>query len=334
MSNRISANWTRTLAVLAVAASGLCAGTALAADTVNVRYSWKLKGEYMAFYMAKEKGYFAKEGIDAKLGEGAGAQAALGSLIQGNEDVVVLPGIYAITAISKGMPIKMIALYHPVAPVGFLSNPENPVRVPKDLEGKSVSTAAGDTTVEYLPVLCSKAKIDCTKIKRVRGDMGMRVSQLQAKQVDLASTYLNVDPPMLEAQNLRFVIFDAAKFGLTVPGLALVSTDKAIQSKGDVLRRFIRAVNRGFESSRSDPTAAAEALLKSWSGGPPLTVVTEQVKKTLEFTPVATKEPLGYIDPAVVRSAVEEMALVNPQDASTKPLSDYYTNVLLAPAKN
>ena len=334
MPNRISANWTRTLAVLLLAASGLATGAAVAADQVNVRYSWKLKGEYMAFHMAKEKGFFAKEGIEAKLGEGAGAQAALGALVQGNEDVVVLPGIYAVTAISKGMPIKLIALDHPVAPVGFLSKPDNPVRTPKDLEGKSVSTAAGDTTVEYLPVLCVKAKIDCSKIKRVRGDMGMRVSQLHAKQVDLASTYLNVDPPMLEAQNLRFVIFDATKFGLTVPGLALVSTDKAIQSKGDVLRRFIRALNQGFESSRGDPAGAAEALLKSWSGGPSLAVVTEQVKKTLEFTPMATKEPLGYIDPSVIRSALDETALVNPQDKSAKPLDDYYTNVLLSPAKN
>lgn len=334
MSNRISASWSRAFAALLLVASGLGTGTVLAADQVNVRYSWKLKGEYMAFHMAKEKGYFAKEGIDAKLGEGAGAQAALGALVQGNEDVVVLPGIYAVTAIAKGMPIKLIALYQPVAPVGFLSHPDNPVRVPKDLEGKSISTAAGDTTVEYLPVLCSKAKIDCSKVKRVRGDMGMRVSQLHAKQVDVASTYLNVEPPMLEAQNLRFVVFDATKFGLTVPGLALVSTDKAIRTKGDVLRRFIRALNLGFESSRSDPTAAAEALLKSWSGGPPLAVVTEQVKKTLEFTPPATKEGLGFVDQAVVRLALDDMALVNPQDKSTRPIEDYYTNVLLSPAKN
>ena len=180
----------------------------------------------------------------------------------------------------------------------------------------------------------SPAKIDCSKIKRVRGDMGMRVSQLHAKQVDLASTYLNVDPPMLEAQNLRFVVFDATKFGLTVPGLALVSTDKAIQSKGDVLRRFIRGLNQGFESSRSDPEGAAQALLKNWSGGPSLAVVTEQVKKTLEFTPAPTTETLGFIDASVIRSALDEMALVNPQDKSTKPVEDFYTNALLAPSKN
>ncbi len=334
MSHRVSVNWTRLLAGLFVAASVLCTRPVLAADQVNVRFSWKLKGEYMAFYTAQEKGFFAKAGIEAKLGEGASAQAAIGSLIQGDEDVVVLPGIYALTAIGKGVPIKMIALYQPVAPVGFLSNPDKPVRTPKDLEGKSVATAVGDTTVQYLPILCIKAKIDCSKIKQVFGDINMRVPDLLAKQVDMAATYLNVDPPMLEAKNVHLVVFDASKFGLTVPGLALVSTDKKIQSKGDVLRRFLHAVIEGFDSSRSDPTGAAKALLKSWSGGPPLTVVTEQVKKTLEFTPVATKEPLGYIDPTVVRSALGEMALVNPQDASTKPLSDYYTNVLLAPAKN
>ena len=84
-----------------------------AADEVNVRFSWKLKGEYATFYTALERGFFAKRGLDVHLGEGAGAPAALGGLLQGQEDVVVLPGIFAISAIQKGMPIKLIAMYQP-----------------------------------------------------------------------------------------------------------------------------------------------------------------------------------------------------------------------------
>ncbi len=77
----------------------------------NVRYSWKLKGEYGPYFVAQDKGYFAQEGLKVRLGEGAGAQAALGALLQGQEDVVVLPGMFAMTAIAKGMPIKLVALY-------------------------------------------------------------------------------------------------------------------------------------------------------------------------------------------------------------------------------
>jgi NitT/TauT family transport system substrate-binding protein len=320
-------------AILAVVCLPLWAGLAQAADTINVRFSWKLKGEYAAFYVAQEKNYYAEQGVTVTMGEGSGAPAALGALLQGQEDAVVLPGIYALTAISKGMPIRLIALYHPLAPVGFLSRPDNPVRVPKDLEGKSVATSAGDTTVEYLPLLCQRNNIDCSKIKRVRGDVGVRVPQVLSKQVDAASTYLNVDPPVLESQNLDLVVFDAAKFGLQVPGMAIVSTDKLIREKSGPLRAFLRAVDKGFAESRKDPEGAARMLLKSWSGGPSVPVVTQQVRKTMEFTPVSTTNPLGWVEAAVIRSALDDMAKLNPGENISQTADSYYTNALLGEAR-
>ena len=52
---------------------------ALAQDNVNVRFSWKLKGEYGALYMAQEAGHYKKANLAVRLGEGAGAPAALGA---------------------------------------------------------------------------------------------------------------------------------------------------------------------------------------------------------------------------------------------------------------
>ena len=85
------------VAVLALASS------AWAADEVKVRFSWKLKGEYAHLYLAQEKGLYASKDLAVRMGEGAGAPAALGALLQGQEDVVVMPAIFAASAIQKGM---------------------------------------------------------------------------------------------------------------------------------------------------------------------------------------------------------------------------------------
>jgi NitT/TauT family transport system substrate-binding protein len=61
-------------ALLLILASAL---PSRAADEVNVRFSWKLKGEYAAFYMALDHGFFAQHGLNGHLGEGAGANALL-----------------------------------------------------------------------------------------------------------------------------------------------------------------------------------------------------------------------------------------------------------------
>jgi hypothetical protein len=121
------------------------AQAAAAKDDVRVRFSYKLKGEYGLFYMGQAKGAYSDAGLTVRFGEGAGSQAALGGLLQDQDDLIVLPGIFAISAIQKGMPIKIIALYQPAAPAVLISQPENPVATPKDLEGKTLATPVGET---------------------------------------------------------------------------------------------------------------------------------------------------------------------------------------------
>ena len=56
-------------AVLGAAVLGVTSGAAYSQEQVNVRFSWKLKGEYAAMYVAQEKGYYAREGLNVRLGE-------------------------------------------------------------------------------------------------------------------------------------------------------------------------------------------------------------------------------------------------------------------------
>src|SRR3981081_4548598 len=114
-----------------------------AADDLNVRFSYKLKGEYGFFFMGQAKGAYSDVGLTVKFGEGASSEAALGGLLQGQDDLVVMPGIFAISAVQKGMPIKIIALYQPAAPTVLISHSENPVATPKGLEGKTPGTPVG-----------------------------------------------------------------------------------------------------------------------------------------------------------------------------------------------
>src|SRR5260370_36895810 len=77
-----------------------------AADDLNVRFSYKLKGEYGFFFMGQAKGAYSDVGLAVKLGEGAGSQAALGGLLQGQDDLAGMPGLFSISAAQKDRPIK------------------------------------------------------------------------------------------------------------------------------------------------------------------------------------------------------------------------------------
>jgi NitT/TauT family transport system substrate-binding protein len=302
---------------------------AWSADDVNVRFSWKLKGEYGHLYLAQEKGFYAAKNLKVRMGEGAGAPAALGALLQGQEDVVILPAIFAVSAIQKGMPVKIVALYHPKAPVVLISHPDKPVLRPKDLEGKSVAHAVGETGTTYLGVFCAVNNIDCGKVRKVQMDAQSRVPQFLQGQVDVVSVYRNNDLPILEARvGTKFPILDLGQYGLGIPGLAAVSSDSIIAKKPDVLRRYLLAVNEGIEASRKDPHAAALAIAKAWAGAPAPEVIEEMVRATLDAMETPPGKPVGWIDAKVIDHALE---LIKTDEAigTPKPASAFFTNDLL-----
>lgn len=315
--------------LVATAALGALSLSALAQDNVNVRFSWKMKGEYGPFYMAQEEGLYAKDKLTVRMGEGAGAQAALGALLQGQEDVVILPAIFALTAISKGMPVKLIALYHPKTPIGIISFPDKPAKVPKDLEGKSIAHSVGETGTSYLDVFCKINSVDCSKINKVQVNAQSRMPQFLQKQVDLVSVYANNDLPLIEAQTKqKFVVLDMTQYGFAVPGLAAVTSDALIASKPDVLKRWLKATGQGVADMKKDNDAATKAMIKNWSGAPDAAIVATQVKVTADAIPASAGKPIGWIDEKVVTDALELLKSAKEIDAP-KPAATYYTNALL-----
>jgi NitT/TauT family transport system substrate-binding protein len=303
--------------------------SATAQETFNVRFSWKLKGEYAPFYLAQERGLFAKEGLSVRVGEGAGSEAALGAMLQGQEDVVIIPGVYALNAISKGMPVKIIALYQPKAPLSIMSHPEKPIETPKDLEGKSLVGTVGDTTTDNLKTFCAMNKVDCGKIRLVMMNVQARLPQFVSRQVDALSTYWNIDVPQIEfSTKQKFVILDVAKYGLVQPGLSVVATNDAITRNPERLRRFLRGLSAAFDATRQDAPAAARALMNVWVGGPQPAVVEAQVKLSNEtFVPTPGK-PTGWV-PQDMISAALTLLKESGQVSEPKPLDMYFTNSLI-----
>jgi NitT/TauT family transport system substrate-binding protein len=302
---------------------------ARADDDLKVRFSWKLKGEYGPLYLAQEDGFFAAQHLAVRLGEGAGAPAALGALLQGQEDVVILPGIFAISAIQKGMPIKLIAIYHAKTPVVIISHPDNAVLKPKQMEGKSIVTSVGETGTSYLSTFAAENHVDFDKIKRVQVDAQIRVNYFLQNKVDMVSVYRTNDLPSVEEKTgIKFPILDMAEYGLAIPGLAAVSSDSIIAKKGDALRHFLVAFNQGIDATRKDPAAASKALLKAWTNGPSLSVVEAQVKATVDAIQPAAGHPAGWITAQQIKSSLD--LIKTDEDIGTpKPAEIFFTNDLL-----
>jgi len=309
---------------------GAATGPALAGEhetEISIRFSWKLKGEYAPLYVALDQGYFAEEGLKVSLGPGSGSQAALAAVVQGQETATFAPAVFGLQGISKGLSVKIIALYHPGTPMAFISHPDNPVNSPKDLEGKKLAFSVGDTASDFLPVFCQANEIDCDKINMVGMNFKAIMPSFLAKKVDVTAAYRTNDIPVLEAKGVKLVILDLPQNGLNVPGGSLITSDKQIAENPKALSGMLRAIDRGYRFSKKDPAAAAKIMKKYWDTTLADEVVTEQVKQTVAAVPDYDGKPIGWIDSDVFNSSLQQIKDAGKID-EVLPLDTYFTNAL------
>jgi NitT/TauT family transport system substrate-binding protein len=308
---------------------GVAANDVSGGKKITLRFSWKMKGEYGPLFVALDKGYFAAEGLNVELKEGAGPMAAFSSLIKGDDQISWMPGIYAMQATSKGMPVKIIALYNVAAPIVLVSWPENPIKTPKDMEGKKIATAAGDTGAHFMPVFCKKNNVDCSKIQMVNVALGTQVQAFIGKLVDGVALYRTNDLPIVEEKYGHvFVEMDETKYGLVLPGGALVATNDYISKNPETLKKFVRAANKGMDFARRDPNEAANIMLKHWQTSLTPTVISEQIKAVTDATPRIAGKPSGFMEPGTIKEALADLKESTLID-EMKPLGDYYTNEIV-----
>jgi NitT/TauT family transport system substrate-binding protein len=316
-----------TLSITALVAAN--SASAQAQDHVNVRFSWKLKGEYGPLYLAQEEGLFKKSNLEVRMGEGAGAPAALGALVQGQEDVVVLPGVFALSAIQKGFPVKLVALYHPKTPVVLISWPEKPANKPQDLVGMTVGHSVGETGTTYLDAFLRLNGVNPAQVKRVTMNAQARVPAFIQHQVDVVSVYQTNDLPIIEEkEKTKFVLMDMVKYGLSVPGLAIVTSNANIAQKSGMMRRFLAAAAQGVRDAKMDVKGATQALLKNWSNPPSEHAVYEQVKATVDAIPTPAGHEIGWIDQKTIADALALLQSTGEIDSPKAP-EVYLTYALL-----
>jgi NitT/TauT family transport system substrate-binding protein len=315
-----------------VLALGWASRPAQSADKmpVSIRFSWKLKGEFAPLYVALDRGYFAAENINVSLGEGTSSQTALGSIVQDQDQFAWLPGVFAVQAISEGLPVKVVGLYNPAAPNVLLSRADAPVRTPADLKGKIVGHSAGDVGTTFIGVVCKKNQIDCASFKTVTVAAPARVPSLVAKKLDVVSAYTSNDLPILidKFGKDAFVVMDPAKYGLRVMGAALTVSDTYLAAHPQVVAAVRRAIDRGFRDTIADPRAAAETMLKHWTTSLNLDVVTEQVKGLTGAVEQHEGKSLGWVDPKAVEDTLDALETSH-EIKSRKPTGAYLDNSLL-----
>jgi NitT/TauT family transport system substrate-binding protein len=231
-------------ATLAAPRLGRAAGT-----PASLRLDWALSGYHVPFYWAKEKGYYAAEGIELEIRDGAGS-AKSASLVAAKEDTFgMAEAIVTANSIAKGMKIRSVYMVVQNGGGAIVSWASKPMRTPQDMIGRSLAAAADQKSQLDLLLAVNGIPNDRVTLRIVA--VAARNQVFYQNQVEgIVSTVIGSPMDMIvaarEGRGPPIHIMPFADFGVQSLSQGFVVHEDTAAQSPDLVRAFCRASTRGI----------------------------------------------------------------------------------------
>jgi len=252
------------IAALALAALTFAAAPlAQAQDKVSLRLNWYLGGLHVPFYYGKERGIYAKEGIDLTINEGRGSANTVQVVAAGSDTFGLADSSSVILTAAKGADIKSVMSLLNTTGFSVVSLAESNIKTPKDLEGKKVAVTPGDPLGQLLQAVCKANNVDCAKIGMVQVDPAAKVVTVLEKKADALLGGADDQFFLIKYKGGNPAAMKYADWGANIVGMTILTTGDTIKKNPDLVKRFVRATQRSWEEAKKNPGAAVDAAMKA-----------------------------------------------------------------------
>ncbi len=250
----------RGIGALALAAA--FSTPAWAQDKVRFQTDWIPSGEHAMYYGGWSKGIYAKHGIDITVTRGYGSGDTVTKLAGGASDFGVADLAAVFTARARtGVPVKTIAVLYNESPHSLFVLKSSGIKDFKGLEGKKIGITPGNSHRFYFPEVAKKAGTDPSKIVWTNMDGAAMAAQLIAKNIDAAPFYsihhYYINKAAVKAGE-EIVALPFVSVGFKIYAASLITSDKMIAEKPDLVKRFLAASKEAFEWTRDNPDEACK----------------------------------------------------------------------------
>lgn len=297
---------------------------------VTLAEDWLFTGAHTAEILARERGYFAAEGIELEIVRGFGAEDTMKKVGARAVQFGTSSSFLDMKGRAEGILVKAVAVKMQRPPFGMAYLEGRGIERPKDLEGKKFGTPPGSAPLIILPMFAKLAGFDAGKVVIVNMEAAGVYPSLAAKKVDLATGYLTSFPfaeiaAARAGEKARFMLY--ADYGLKdLYGDTLVTEEEFLKKQPGAVRGTVRGFLRGLHDLWKEPDAGVAIYRKVNPQADPATI-RPQVDAYLKLTGDENLERngLGFADPGKMKGAV---ALVQEYLGLKKPVQaeEVYTN--------
>ncbi|MFI9533004.1 ABC transporter substrate-binding protein [Nocardia fusca] len=291
--------------------------------------------KHAPFFAAAARGFFAAEGLDLTIMPGSGSTNTVTSVETGKVDVGFADFGATIISQGRGAEVKQVNLLQARSAYAVVGLAGTGIEDWDDLRGKTLATEGAGAMTAMWPFALSKLGLTERDVNVVHASSGSKIPGLLAGQWDANLALYVSDQPAIDALGRQAVVLKWADIGIDLYGNGIVMSDEKLRSDPDQVRRFNRAMQKGFLWSCEHPEEAAEDFRKQVSGFETETVtlaIREQC--SLNWAADESADQFGVMDDAGVQKMLDisREFLGLRADSKLTP-DDIYTNEFLAPLR-
>ena len=282
------------------------------ADRVRIAYS-SISAAYTGIWVARDAGFFAKEGLDDQIIFIPSATQLAQVLVAGDVDIASLGGGPVMAASLSGADLKVIG--NNVNKLIFSIHAKPEVRSLEDLRGKRIAVSRFGSSAD-IAARAALRKVNMDPAKDVNlmqlGTMSNMFGALKSGGVEASV----VSPPtQFLSEKMGFKeIFSITEMDLAYPNPSMAVAGDLIRKKPDLIDRFMRAYVRAMHRARSDKDGTVKTLAK-------YTTITdaEILNRAYDFYMTKVLERAPYINMQGMQNALDDVARSVPAAKNAKP---------------
>ena len=275
----------------------------------NIRMDFIIGGKHAPWYVALEKGFYAKRGLAATIQASTGSADTLRLLGSGGADFGFADMATMIVAKSRGTPVQAAAQFGYVGAT-ILWRDEGVIKKIKDLEGKSWAISPGQAQWYLMPAYCRINKINFKAIKIQETAAPIQPAALATKKADFIIMFRASNDEVAELAAAKVAVKLSRVFmkdtGLDIYGTSLIVKDEDVKKRPEFVRAYVEGTLEGLRYARDHQEEALKILLKHKPELDPA-LTTLQLKNALTevFLPLeSVKVGLGYMKPEIMDKTV------------------------------
>jgi NitT/TauT family transport system substrate-binding protein len=247
--------WTTFAALLL--AGWTTAGRAGEPEAITFLPHWSPQAQFAGYYMARDRGFYAREGLAVTILRGGPDQPAVPALVSGEADIASTFLATALARRAEGVPLKNLAQLGRRSALLLVAKKGAGIRSPADLDGKTV-TVWPDFDLQPRALFRKFGVKPRVLPQRQSLDLFLRDGAAAA-----SAMWYNEYHRLLNAgwNEDELVVIRYDDFGLNLPEDGLYCLEKTLRERPTACRAFVRATLAGWRAAFEQPEQALDLVL-------------------------------------------------------------------------